>query len=879
MTMAKRKIVSLILALAMLISLISVMAVSSFAATSGITAFGGWFETAYVEWSPISGAEGYNVYVAAAGSSDWKPLDDMLIRNYGSYWRADAVGLKAGSYQMKVVPVVNKAEVDGALISSSITVIAHDRSGFAFVNGTSSGAYNENGTLKSNARVLYVTNENKDSIVMNVAISKSGPEPIVGLQNILTALKKGYEKDPVCIRFIGNITDPANLDKGDLLIDCGEGKFTGGITLEGIGEDTVFNGFGLRIKGATNVEVRNIAFMNCNSNEGDNVGLQQDNDHIWIHNCDFFYGDAGSDADQAKGDGALDTKKSTYVTHSYNHFWDCGKVHLNGNGDTTLNYITYHHNWYDHCDSRMPRVRVSSSVHVYNNFFDGISKYGIGATTGCSIFSESNYYLNTSRPMMISMQGTDIAGDGEGTFSSEAGGIIKSYGDVMVFTNKSLKLNFVPYSQDNQHFDAYVAASRNETVPGEVKTLKGGTGYSNFDTASGFYSYDVQSAEDAMNTVKNLAGRLGDDFTWEWTDADDTNYDVNSRLKSVLTNYKSSIVSIGGNGTNASTGNDPGSDNGGSDNGGNEGGSIGGNEGGITDNEGGNAGDGGDNNPGAGQGGSIIPTGAYIHNFTESGKDSQFFKISGNLSSSKGDVTYNGLTLTQCLKIESSTNISFTAPEKGTLILVFGGNTNASGKTVVIDGTKSTIDSTEILTLEIEAGDHTITKGDSINLFYMAYVSDSYVEHTHSYTEEKTEPTCTEKGKITYICQCGDSYIEETEAIGHSFGDGVCAICGASDPDYVPPHTHSFVEGKCECGEIDPTYTPENPGEQKPGEGTGGEENKPNDEAPEGGENKGDSDGTDETPTEPEQPKKDNFITRIFKAIISFLKKLFGFFK
>lgn len=341
MTMAKRKIVSLILAIAMLVSLISVMAVSSFAATSGITAYGGWFETAYVEWSPISGAEGYNVYVATAGSSDWKAIDDMLIRNYGSYLRADAVGLKAGSYQMKVVRVVNKAEVDGALISSSITVVAHDRSGFAFVNGTSSGAYNENGTLKSNARVLYVTNENKDSIVMNVAISKSGPEPIVGLQNILTALKKGYEKDPVCIRFIGNITDPSTLDKGDLLIDCGEGKFTGGITLEGIGEDTVFNGFGLRIKGSSNVEVRNIAFMNCDSNEGDNVSLQQDNDHIWVHNCDFFYGHAGGDADQAKGDGALDTKISTYVTHSYNHFYDTGKSNLQGmKSESTSNCIT-----------------------------------------------------------------------------------------------------------------------------------------------------------------------------------------------------------------------------------------------------------------------------------------------------------------------------------------------------------------------------------------------------------------------------------------------------------------------------------------------------------------------------------------------------------
>ena len=82
-----------------------------------------------------------------------------------------------------------------------------------------------------------------------------------------------------------------------------------GITVEGIGTDTVFNGFGLVMKNCSNVEVRNIGFMNCNSSEGDDCGLQQGNDHIWVHNCDFFYGDAGSDADQVKGDGALDTKK------------------------------------------------------------------------------------------------------------------------------------------------------------------------------------------------------------------------------------------------------------------------------------------------------------------------------------------------------------------------------------------------------------------------------------------------------------------------------------------------------------------------------------------------------------------------------------------
>ena len=871
MTMAKKKIVSLILAITMLVSLISVMAVSSFAATSGITAFGGWFESAYVEWSSIDGADGYNVYVAAAGSSDWKPLDDMLIRNYGSYWRADAVGLKAGSYQMKVVPVVNKAEVDGALISSSITVIAHDRSGFAFVNGTSSGAYNENGTLKADAVVIYVTNENKDTVSLTMKTESKKTETKVGIQNIILGLKKGFFEHPICIRFIGNITDPAILDKGDLIVDINNAAFTKGITIEGIGEDTVFNGFGLRIKGATNVEVRNIAFMNCDSNEGDNVSLQQDNDHIWVHNCDFFYGDAGSDADQAKGDGALDTKVSTYVTHSYNHFYDTGKSNLQGmKSESTSNCITYHHNWFNHSDSRHPRVRTCT-VHVYNNFYDGVAKYGIGATMGSSIFSEANYFLNTKNPMMISKQGTDAQGDG--TFSGENGGMIKSYGDVMVNCG-----SFIPYSQNNTSFDAYVTSSRSEQVPSTVTALAGGTSYNNFDTSGDMYSYTVESAEDAVKTVKAYAGRMnGGDFTWEFPDSENANYDVIPGLKAALKAYKSSIVSIGGNGTNAPIGG--GSDNeGGEDVGGNEGGNTG-NEGGSTDNEGGNAGDGGDNNPGAGQGGSTIPTGAYTHNFTESGNDSQFFKISGNLSSAKGTVTYNGLTLTQCLKIESSTNISFTAPESGTLVLVFGGATSAAGKKIKVDGNEIDIGSNNIAEISVEAGAHEITKRDSINLFYMAYVSDSYVEHTHSYTEEKTEPTCTEKGKITYTCQCGDSYTEETEAIGHNFGDGVCAICGVSDPDYVPPHTHSFVEGKCECGEIDPTYTPENPGEQKPDEGTGGEENKPNDEAPEGGENEGDSDGTDETPTEPEQPKKDNFITRIFKAIISFLKKLFGFFK
>ena len=650
-------------------------------------------ETIYFEWKPLSGVDGYVVYY------DGIRVDNELIRSYGDYYRCDILGLTASRHTVRLVPVKNGTEYADYATEFSATPKAHVREGFAFVgNGDANGAYNADGTLKANAVVIYVTNENKDAISLDMKTDSKKTETRVGIQNIILGLKKGYYEYPICIRFIGNITDPATLDKGDLVIDINNGAFTKGITIEGVGNDATFNGFGLRLKGAKNVEIRNLGFMNCDSNEGDNLSLQQDNYHIWVHNCDFFYGDAGSDADQAKGDGALDVKQSSNVTISFNHYYDSGKCNLQGmKSESTENCITYHHNWYDHSDSRHPRVRTCT-IHVYNNFYDGVSKYGIGATSGCSIFSEANYFLNTKIPMMISKQGTDAKGDG--TFSGEAGGIIKSYGDVMKFTISSVQSNysFIPYSSNSTSFDAYVASSRNEVVPSSVVALSGGTQYSNFDTSSSMYSYNVQSAEDARNTVVKYAGRVqGGDFDWTFTDADASSYDVNTALKSALKSYKSSLVSVGGvdEVIPPSTDNENNGEGGSNENAGN--GSTGSEN---TGNE-----NSGTNSP--------TPEGAIVHNFHESGKTSAFFTINGNLSSSKGTITYNGMTLTQCLKIESSTNISFTITEAKTLTLVFG---NAA--TCKINGEKHT-SSTNILTVELEAGTYSITKADTENLYYM----------------------------------------------------------------------------------------------------------------------------------------------------------------
>ena len=545
-----RKTAAVVMAFAMTLSYLPQQGISAYAKDGSVASqsqvtvssreCSGWYESAYVEWQPVDGAKSYNVYIKGETEADsaYKKLDDELIRQYPDYWRADAPGLKAGKYMFKVEAVTDSTTA--SMVTPAVEVMSYDRSGYGFVNGTSSGAYNEDGTLKDNAVVLYITEDTKDTVSLDVVTgSKGAVTSCTGLQAILYGFKKGKDSRPLDVRLVGNITDLKSMDKGDIVIDgC-----KNGITFEGIGEDATANGWGLRVKGSSNVEIRNLAYMNCDSNEGDDVGLQQDNDHVWVHNCDFFYGHAGSDADQKKGDGALDTKTSTYVTHSYNHFYDTGKSNLQGmKSETTSNYITYHHNWYDHADSRCPRIRTCT-VHVYNNYYDGNSKYGIGATMGSSVFSENNYYRNCKYPMLMAGQGSDIkyAESSDGIFSGENGGVIKAYGNHIEGTKAA-----VTYQKDAAGFDFYEASSRDEVI--DCSALKGGSKYSNFDTAADFYKYSVQSAEDAKDTVVKYAGRMnGGDFKWTFDNSvDDESYAVNEPLKAKLMSYKTTLVSVGG---------------------------------------------------------------------------------------------------------------------------------------------------------------------------------------------------------------------------------------------------------------------------------------------------------------------------------------------
>ncbi|MCA1745805.1 MAG: hypothetical protein LC643_08940 [Bacteroidales bacterium] len=90
--------------LRILFSLIFLASVQIQAQTVEIVQSDGWLESAFVKWTPVDGADSYNVYLSGEGIVDQK-LDNPLIRSYGTFYRADAVGLKGGSYTLKVVPV------------------------------------------------------------------------------------------------------------------------------------------------------------------------------------------------------------------------------------------------------------------------------------------------------------------------------------------------------------------------------------------------------------------------------------------------------------------------------------------------------------------------------------------------------------------------------------------------------------------------------------------------------------------------------------------------------------------------------------------------------------------------------------------------------
>ena len=100
----------------------------------------------------------------------------------------------------------------------------------------------------------------------------------------------------------------------------------------------------------------------------------------------------------------------------------------------------------------------------------------------------------------------------------------------------------------------------------------------------------------------------------------------------------------------------------------------------------------------------------------------------------------------------------------------------------------------------LKIGKAVITVTDTAKKKYKCTVNVVYNADTHTHTMAVNKgyaATCTEPGltKGEYCETCGVVFTPQTEipAKGHNYGeDGKCTVCGEMDPNYKPPHVHTY---------------------------------------------------------------------------------------
>jgi pectate lyase len=166
-------------------------------------------------------------------------------------------------------------------------------------------------------------------------------------------------------------------------------------TIIGVGTNATINGGGFDFYRSYNVIVRNLVFTNA---DDDSINIGQESHHIWIDHNEFH----------PAADGSVDiVRAADYVTVSWNWFRGTDKTMLIGHSDGNASQdtghlrVTIHHNYFDGSVQRHPRVRFGEPVHVYNNYYRGVSSYGVATTENAGVFVEGNYFENVPNPIYV----------------------------------------------------------------------------------------------------------------------------------------------------------------------------------------------------------------------------------------------------------------------------------------------------------------------------------------------------------------------------------------------------------------------------------------------------------------------------------------------
>ncbi|MFJ3898468.1 MULTISPECIES: polysaccharide lyase family 1 protein [unclassified Streptomyces] len=215
-------------------------------------------------------------------------------------------------------------------------------------------------------------------------------------------------------------------------------------TVLGVGSASGFTGGGLRLKNVTNVVVRNLVISKSVA-PADGITVQAST-KVWIDHNAF-----SSDLDHGKDyyDGLVDiSHASDYVTVSWNTFKNHYKGSLVGHSDNNASEdtghlrVTYHHNWFDQVNSRIPSLRFGTG-HFYDNYVVG-AETAVHSRMGAQMFVQNNVFRDTEVAVTTNRD-SDV--DGYANLSgNDLGGAATEISQVGTFTSPPYSYTAEPAS-------------------------------------------------------------------------------------------------------------------------------------------------------------------------------------------------------------------------------------------------------------------------------------------------------------------------------------------------------------------------------------------------------------------------------------------------
>jgi pectate lyase len=486
-----------------------------------------------------------------------------------------------------------------------------------------------------------------------------------------------------------NNSDAALIIEIDGIIDLGAQMVylqeLGNLSIVGKGANSGITNGGILIKRSKNIILRNMK-MGTAAEKGDVISMEQGSDgepntNIWIDHNEIFAELRLPENSTNKDyfDGLLDGKNALKnVTISYNYFHDSYKASLWGSGDgDEYDRNITFHHNYFYNINSRLPLFRFGRGHVFNNYYHKVLTTGINSRMGAKIRIENNHFEEVKNPII--------------SVDSDEPGFWETSGN---------------YYQNVTWVACTKANCVDAREPGEQNSYEEVASTGSYDPE---YSYGVRCVNDVKAHVManagagKIAGCLEQAITMNTSSQapqcfSDGNPPVSSEEGSSSQEQSSSVVVSSSVETSS------------------------------------------DQNPSSSS--EIPPIQAnIIHNFTTDGMTSDFFAITGSLSDSKGTVNYGGQTLTQCLKMESSTSVAFTAGSAGKLTLIF--NSDYSGG-VNVDG--STYSATNgVVELDLQPGAHSITKADVANLFLIALEQSGTVEPSSSVETSSSSQTSSDQ--------------------------------------------------------------------------------------------------------------------------------------